>query len=67
MGKRLLPCLIELVHVEDAANRHDREDAGKHQIAPVVGFHIDDDTGYNVREQAEPERRTITIQRSEKR
>jgi len=55
------------VHVEDAADRHDREDAGKHQIAPVIGFHIDDDTGYNVREQAEPERRTITIQRSEKR
>ena len=67
MGQRLLFCLVELVHIEDATNSNDGKYTAKNQIAPVIGFHIDDDTGYNVREQAKPERGTITIQRSEKR
>ncbi len=67
MGQRVLFGLVELVHVEDATHCYDLKDAGEGKITPVVGFHIDDDAGYNVREQAEPERRTIAIQRSEKR
>ncbi len=54
MGQMVLPRLIELVHVENAGNGNEREDTRKEQVMPVFGFRIDDDAGYNVREQTEP-------------